>query len=80
MFSKHMKLDGAKLIDARHRRGLNQGQVATGASISIVTVCNAENEKDVYPATGKKLCDFLGLDIADSVLPSRRNSSVALTT
>lgn len=64
-----MKMNGTKLIDARYQKGLNQTQVAEGADVSLYTIVKAEAGKDVYPATGKKICDFLGLDLATVVLP-----------
>lgn len=64
-----MKLDSAKLKTARLRMGLNQSEVAEGSGVSLTTVSNAEAGKDIYPSTGRHLCNFLGLDLADVVIP-----------
>lgn len=64
-----MKLDSAKLITARHRKGMNQTKLAEACGVSIVTISNAENEKDVYPATGLRICEILEISLAEVVLP-----------
>lgn len=64
-----MKLDGTKLKTARLGRGLNQTQVAVKCDLTTVTISNAENEKDLQPATAKVICDFLDLDLAETMLP-----------
>ena len=72
-----MKLDGSRLVTARHRKGLNQFEVASAVGVSIVTVSNAENNRDVYPGTGRKICEFLGIDLAAVVLPAMKGSGDA---
>jgi transcriptional regulator with XRE-family HTH domain len=64
-----MKLNGTRLINARHQKGLNQRAVADACGVSLVTISNAEHGKEVYPATGKKICEFLEIDLAETVLP-----------
>ncbi len=71
-----MKLNGAKLINARHGKGMKQAEVADACDVTIVTISNAENGKDVYPATGKKICDFLELDLPDVVLPVEEEAAL----
>jgi transcriptional regulator with XRE-family HTH domain len=63
-----MKLNVTKVIDARHRKGMNQTQVAKAAGLTIATISKIENGGEVYPDTGKRLCDVLGIDLADCVL------------
>jgi transcriptional regulator with XRE-family HTH domain len=64
-----MKLDSKKVITARFKRGLSQSQVAKKCRLSLMTISNAENEKELYPATAKTICDFLDLDLAGVMLP-----------
>jgi transcriptional regulator with XRE-family HTH domain len=61
MVCADMKLKASKLIDARHKKGLKQQEVANGAAVSLMTVSNAENGKELQPGTAKKLCVFLDL-------------------
>ena len=63
-----MKLNGKKLIDARHRKGLTQEQVAEGTGLHRLTINNAENGESIWPKTGKLLCEFLQIDLAATVL------------
>jgi transcriptional regulator with XRE-family HTH domain len=64
-----MKLKGAMLRDARERKGLTQEALATALEMSRATVSNAENEDDIWVSTGIRLCEFLDLDLAQTVLP-----------
>lgn len=64
-----MKLDGRKLIHARHRKGLTQKQVSKRTKLSLPTIINAESGRDVFPKTGHSLCRFLEIDLAEVVLP-----------
>lgn len=64
-----MKLNGDMLRDARDRKGLTQGEVAEALKMSIATVNAAENGKDINPGTGKRICDFLTVDLAEAVIP-----------
>jgi transcriptional regulator with XRE-family HTH domain len=65
-----MKLNSAKLVTARHRKGLNQTQVAQKSGLTVTTISKAENGHDVYPITGKKICQVLNIDLAEIVVPS----------
>lgn len=64
-----MKLNGRLLRDARDRKGLTQGEVAGALGMSTNTVNGAENGRPVYPGTGKRLCEFLELELATTVIP-----------
>lgn len=55
---------------------MTQTEVADGVGCSLMTVSNAENGRDVLPRTGKSICEFLGLDTADVVLPLEARESV----
>jgi len=68
-----MKLDGLTLKRARLRQGLNMSHVAKKARVTTATISNAEKEKDIYPATAKRICDVLGLRVDDAMLPVTRN-------
>lgn len=57
------------MITARLERGLSQSKVAQKCRLSLMTISNAENEKELYPATAKTICDFYELDLADVMLP-----------
>jgi len=48
---------------------MTQVKLAKAAGVSVVTLYKAESGADVYPDTAKKLCDFLGLNLADTVVP-----------
>lgn len=69
-----MKLDSAKLVTARHRMGLNQTQLAKKSRLTLTTISKAENGHDLYPSTGKKICQVLGIDLAEMVVVSNRPS------
>jgi transcriptional regulator with XRE-family HTH domain len=60
-----MKLIGAKLKDARHRRGATQAEVSAALDMSIATYNKAENGGEVYPGTAKRICDYLAIDLAE---------------
>lgn len=47
--------------------------VAKKARVTTATISNAEKEKDIYPATAKRICDVLGLRVDDAMLPVTRN-------
>jgi transcriptional regulator with XRE-family HTH domain len=63
-----MKLNGAKLVMARYRKGWHQRDVANATGLTSVTISNAETGKSVDPRTGKKICEALEIDLADVVL------------
>lgn len=67
-----MKLNGARLITARHQRGWNQTELARRCGLTIQTISGAENGKDVYPATGDVICSVLGLNLKDVVVPTEK--------
>lgn len=69
MMRSVMKLDSRKIVTERLKRGLKQSQVAKKCKLSLMTISNAENEKELYPATAKTICDFYGLDLASAMLP-----------
>jgi DNA-binding XRE family transcriptional regulator len=64
-----MRLNGNKLKEGRFRKGLNQGKLAKACGVTKSTILNAEKGKDVYPETGKRICEYLGIDLAEVVLP-----------
>jgi len=49
---------------------MNQTQLAKKTGLTLTTISKVENGRDVYPATGKKICQVLGIDLADIVVPS----------
>lgn len=59
-----MKLNGSLLKDARDRKGLTQQELARAAGISVPTIVRAERGGEVWPGTGRHLCDFLEIDLA----------------
>lgn len=72
-----MKLDGAKLVAARHRKGMSQEELAFACGLTKTTISYAENGRDVYPSTGKKICTALEIDLAVVVLPEERENGDA---
>lgn len=60
-----MKLDAAKLLNARLDKGWTQEQVATEASLSFATYNRAENGKDIHPPNAKAIADALGLNLPE---------------
>ena len=64
-----MKLVGAVVITARHRRGWNQTQLAKKAKLSLQTICKAERGGEIHPATGKVICQVLELAPEEVVIP-----------
>lgn len=71
-----MKLDGMKLRRERESKGLNQTQVAKKCKprTTVVTISNAENGRDLYPSTAKRICDALNIELKDVMLPMEDNS------
>lgn len=72
-----MKLKGDLLKDARDRKGLTQKEVARATGLSEPTLVRAENGEEVFTSTGIALCNFLGLDLATTVLPRSREGDDA---
>lgn len=56
-------------MDARDRKGLTQGQVAEALKMSIATVSSAENGYDIRASSGIRLCNFLGIELENAVVP-----------
>lgn len=48
---------------------MTQDDLSDAVGISVPTIIRAENEGDIWPSTGRKLCDFLGVDLTTAVLP-----------
>lgn len=63
-----MKLNGNVLRNARDRRALTQTDVAEALEMSIATVNKAENGAEIHPSTGRKLCEYLGVELATTVV------------
>lgn len=63
-----MKLKGTLIRDGRDRKGLTQEQLANALGVSPPTISRAENGGDIYPTTGKLICDFLEVDLAKAVI------------
>lgn len=72
-----MKLNGLLLRDARDRKGLTQAEVSDALTMSIATVNKAENGGEIHPGTGKRICEFLGVDLAKVVVPRAEESGDA---
>jgi transcriptional regulator with XRE-family HTH domain len=64
-----MKLKGAVLRDARERLGMTQDALAAALGMTRVPISKAENEEDVAISTGRRLCEFFGLELSKTVLP-----------
>ncbi len=64
-----MKLNGTLLKDARDRKGLLQEEVAHEVGVSVPTIVRAEKGRKIWPSTGRKLCEFLNLDLEVAVEP-----------
>lgn len=59
---KTVTLDGRKLVLARQKKGLSQQKVSKKTKLSLPTIIRAESGGNVFPSTGKRICDFLGID------------------
>ncbi len=70
-----MQLDKKKIVTARHRKGWNQTQLAKKSKLTITTISKAENEFDVYPGTGEKICRALNVALADVVIPEEERNA-----
>jgi transcriptional regulator with XRE-family HTH domain len=68
-----MKLNGALIRDGRHRKGLTQQQLADALKISAPTIVRAEGGGDIWPTTGKLICEFLDVDLAKAVVSSAQD-------
>lgn len=64
-----MRLNGQHLRDARDRKGLSIVDLSEALNMSNSTISAAENGEEVRPSTGRRLCDFLQLDLAVVVVP-----------
>lgn len=63
-----MKLQSRMMLDGRDRKGLTQAQLAEALKISIPTIVRAENGGEIWPSTGKLICEFLEIDLAKAVI------------
>lgn len=72
-----MKLNAAKVVTARHQKGMNQTELARKCGLTVVTISKAENGGDVYPATGKRICRALGIELSEVVLPTEDDGDAA---
>lgn len=72
-----MKLNGNMLKDARDRKGMTQDELAQGVGISVPTVVRAEKGEEIWPTTGRELCQFLGVDLEKAVIPRVGNGDAA---
>lgn len=68
-----MRLNGNMLRDARDRKALTQTAVAVKLGMSTATVNSAENGADIHASTGRRICEFLGIDLAKAVIPRVAN-------
>ena len=69
-----MKLDGTRLRQKRHAEGWSLDDVVSAVrkarkQITVGTVSNAENGHEIHPGSAKKICDALGVEIRDYMLP-----------
>lgn len=69
-----MKLNGNALRNARDRKGLTQAEVAEALGMSIATVNKAENDGDIHPGTGKRICELLNIALATAVVPREQEN------
>lgn len=67
-----MKLDGARIRDARDRMGVTQEKMAESTGLSAPTIVRAEQGKDVFATTGRLICEYLRLDLAEVVVPRQK--------
>jgi ribosome-binding protein aMBF1 (putative translation factor) len=74
-----MKLDGPKLRRAREAKGWSQTKLAKACKpkSNVVTVCNAENSREIYPETARKICTALDIEIKEVMLPAEGDSNAA---
>lgn len=72
-----MKLDGTKLKGLRERKGWSQTRLGRKCkpSLSVVTICSAENGGNIYPDTALRICTALETDIASLELPTEGNDN-----
>jgi transcriptional regulator with XRE-family HTH domain len=70
-----MKLNGSMVRDGRHRKGLTQQQLAEALEMSAPTIVRAENGGDIWPTTGKLICEFLQVDLAKAVVPEEGDAA-----
>lgn len=64
-----IRLDGKKLIRARFALGMSQKDLAKAAGVNATTIFSWEAGKPCAAAAkAKKICDVLGLDVADVIL------------
>ncbi len=72
-----MKLHGSLLKDARDRKGLLQDELAREVGVSVPTIVKAEQSGEIWPTTGRKICEFLGVDLEIAVIPRAEDRSNA---
>ena len=71
-----MKLKVEILKDAMDRKCLTQLQVAEAIGMAQSSVSNALNGRDIRRSSGKRLCEFLELDVSKVVV--LRNGAVTV--
>ncbi|HEY6364585.1 MAG TPA: helix-turn-helix transcriptional regulator [Candidatus Binatia bacterium] len=64
-----MRLNGNLLKTGRDKKGLTQQQLADAVGVSVPTIVNAEQEANIWPSTGRAICDYLGIPLEKAVLP-----------
>lgn len=73
-----MKLYGNILRDARDRKdGITLKEMSDATGMSISTLSSAENENEIHQSTGRRICEFLGIDLAAAVIPRESNNGDA---
>jgi len=72
-----MKLKGSLLKDARDRKGLTQQELAEAVGISVPTIGRAEGGGEIWPSTGREICEYLGVDLNMAVVSRGGNGDAA---
>ena len=69
-----MRLHPHLIRTARHRAGMTQREAAERCRVSLPTYSQAEQGRDVWAATGRKICQSMGLVLAETVAPEAPES------
>jgi DNA-binding XRE family transcriptional regulator len=64
-------------LNARNRKAWNQTDLSVASGISVMTISNAENEKEIQKDTAIAVCAALQLDLAETVIPIEENGNAA---
>jgi adenylate cyclase len=79
--NRMIRLNGARCMDARVRKGLDLEQLARASRgrLSVATIRRAEQGEAVYLDTGRRLADLLRIPLGDLVVTADRASVLVST-